>query len=329
MLAIRVDQAGGPEVLKAVQMPEPTLQSGHLLVDVHTVGVNFIDISFRRGINPRGNGPVAMPHIPGDEGVGKVRAVGEGVTGFSVGDRVGWIFAEASYAEVAAVPAMFAVRIPDGVSDETGLVLAQGLTAHYLVHDIAKVDSQTTALVHAAAGGVGLLLTQVLKIRGARVIGAVSSPAKAAAVRAAGADEVVLYSDTDFVDKVRTFTAGRGADVVYDGVGKDTFERSLASIRRRGHLIMFGAASGPVMIDPRALARAGSISFTQPGLRDFIQPWEVLQSRADDLFAWVRDGRLTVEIGARFALQDAAEAHRAIENRTSIGKLILVAAGAR
>ncbi len=324
MLAIRVDQPGGPEVLKTVQMPEPTLQPGQLLVDVHTVGVNFIDLALRRGINPRGNDPVAMPHIPGDEGVGVVRAIGEGVAGFSVGDRVGWIFAEASYAEVAAVPAMFAVRIPEGLSDETGLVLAQGITAHYLVHDIAKVDSSTTALVHAAAGGVGLLLTQILKIRGARVIGAVSSAAKAAAVRAAGADEVVLYSDTDFVDKVRTFAAGRGADVVYDGVGRDTFERSLASIRRRGHLIMFGAASGPVMIDPRALSRAGSISFTQPGLRDFIQPWEVLQSRANDLFAWIKDGRLTVEIGARFALKDAAEAHRAIESRTSIGKLILV-----
>lgn len=328
MLAIRVDEPGGPEVLKAVQMPEPALPPGHLLVDVRTVGVNFIDISFRRGINPRGNGPVAMPHVPGDEGVGIVRAVGDGVTGFSVGDRIGWIFADSSYAEVAAVPANFAVRIPEDVSDEIGLVLAQGLTAHYLVHDIAKVGAGTTALVHAAAGGVGLLLTQVLKIRGARVIGAVSSPAKAIPVRTAGADEVVLYSDADFVGKVRALTDGQGVEVVYDGVGKDTFDLSLGSIRRHGHLISFGTASGAMMIDPRALARAGSVSFTRPGLRDFIQPREVLQSRANDLFTWIRDGRLRVEIGARFALKDAAEAHRAIESRMSVGKMILVAATA-
>lgn len=332
MLAIRVDQPGGPEVLKAVQVPEPTLQPGQLLVDARTLGVNFIDINFRRGINARGNDPVAMPFIPGDEGVGIIRAVGDGVAGFSVGDRVAWIFADAGYAEVVAVPAKFAVKVPEGLPDEIGLVLAQGLAAHYLVHDIVKVDSRTTALVHAAAGGVGRLLTQILKIRGARVLGAVSSPAKTALVRAAGADEVMLYSDysdADFAAKVRALTDGKGVDVVYDGTGKDTFERSLASIRRRGHFVAFGAASGVAMIDPRALLRAGSISFIRPGLRDFIQPWEVLQSRADDLFAWIKDGRLAVEIGGRFALNDAAEAHRAMESRMTTGKLILTVAPAQ
>ncbi len=325
MLAIRVDEPGGPEVLKVVEVPEPFLKPGTILVDVHAVGVNFLDIHLRRGIHPRGNESVPMPFFPGDEGVGIVRAVAEDVTGFVPGDRVGWILGEACYAEVVAAPAAFTVKIPAEVDIETGLVLAQGLTAHYLAHDIAPIKEGTPVLVHAAAGGVGLLLTQILKIRGAKVIAAVSSAEKAEAARAAGADETILYSDQDFAGSVRCLTEGKGVSVVYDGVGRDTFELSLASIRRRGFFVLFGAASGAVeSIDPRVLQRAGSISFSRPGLRDFIENRDILQDRADDLFKWISDKRLNVEIGRKFALAEAAESHRALESRAAIGKQILV-----
>lgn len=320
MFAIRVSRTGGPEVLEPVSVTEPAPSAGQLLVDVRGAGVNFLDIHFRRGTNP-----IAMPYIPGDEGVGVVRALGEGVTGFAIGDRVAWILGEGSYAEVAAVPTKSTVRIPDDMSDDAGFVLAQGLTAHYLAHDIVEPGPGLSVLVHAAAGGVGRLLTQILKIRGTRVIATVSDAAKEPAARAAGADDVIVYSDADFAGTVRELTGGKGVDAVYDGVGKDTFDRSLASLRRRGHFISFGAASGLVPpIDPRALLRAGSITFIRPGLRDFIETPEALRSRTADLFAWIKSGRLRVQIGGRFALKNAADAHRALESRRTVGKLILV-----
>lgn len=324
MLAIRADQPGGPEVLKPADFPEPSLTSGRLLVDVHSVGVNFLDIYLRRGIHPRGE-PVPMPFVPGDEGVGTVRAVAEDVTGFAPGDRVGWILGEACYAEVVAAPAAYAVKIPPQIEIDKGLVLAQGLTAHYLAHEFGTIGDGTPVLVHAAAGGVGLLLTQILKIRGAFVIAAVSSEAKAQAARAAGADAAVLYLDPDFAPSVRRLSGGKGVSVVFDGVGRDTFHLSLASLGRRGFFVLFGAASGAVeSIDPRALQRAGSVSFARPGLRDFIETRAELQSRADDLFRWIGEGRLEVEIGNRYPLAKAADAHRTLESRGTIGKQVLV-----
>jgi NADPH2:quinone reductase len=320
MRAIRVEQPGGPEVLCSVELPEPRPKPGELLVDVHAAGVNFLDIYFRRGLYPR-----PMPYVPGDEGVGVVRAMGAGVEGFAAGDRVAWVMGEASYAEVATAPASSTVKLPQDLPDEAGLILAQGLTAHYLANDIVDSGPGFTALVHAAAGGVGRLLTRILKLRGARVIATVSSPAKQSAAQDAGADDVIVYSAGDFVETVRGLTDGKGVDAVYDGVGRDTFDRSLASLRRRGHFISFGAASGPVPpVDPRALLRAGSISLIRPGLRDFVQTREILDARAQDLFGWLRTGELDLYVGARYPLADAAEAHRALENRQSVGKLILV-----
>lgn len=319
MRAIRVSQTGGPEVLEVVDLPEPQPGPGELLVDVRAAGVNFLDIYFRRGTNPK-----PLPYIPGDEAVGTVRAIGEGADGFTVGQRVAWVLGDDCYAEAAVVPAHLAVKLPDDLPDEAAFILAQGLTAHYLAHDIVETGPGFTALVHAAAGGVGLLLTRMLKLRGARVIGTVSSEAKALAAREAGADEVVFYAQGDFASRVRDLTEGTGVDAVFDGVGRDTFAGSLASIRRRGHFISFGSASGPVPpIEARDLLRAGSISFIRPGLRDFIATREALDARAEQLFGWLRTKELAVTIGGTWPLEQAADAHRALEGRKTVGKVIL------
>lgn len=319
MRAIRVARPGGPDVLELVEAPVPQIGPNQLLVQVEAAGVNFIDIYVRRGTYP-----VPMPYTPGGEGIGIVSAIGEGVSGFAIGDRVAWTGGKGSYAEFAVVPAATTAILPDTMSSESGFVMAQGLTAHYLAHDIVDTGPGTTALVHAAAGGVGSLLTRILKIRGARVIAIVSAEAKRETARRAGADDIIISANGDFAPAVRDLTAGRGVDVVLDSIGAPTITASLASVRRRGTLVLYGTSGGAVdSISVAALSAAGSVCFIRPGLPDYIATREAFQARVDDLFGWVIDGRLVVGIGGRFPLEQASQAHRALESRASTGKLIL------
>lgn len=319
MRAISVARTGDPDVLALVDAPVPECGPDQLLVEVEAAGVNFIDIYVRRGTYP-----VPLPYTPGGEGVGTVSAIGDAVSDFAIGDRVAWTGGKAGYAEYAVVPAASAAILPDAISSESGFVMAQGLTAHYLAHEIVNVGPDTTALVHAAAGGVGSLLTQILKIRGARVIAIVSTAAKRDTAARAGADEVIVSADGDFASTVRTLTDGKGVDVVFDSVGAPTIEASLASVRRRGTLVLYGTSGGTVdSISVAALSGAGSVFFIRPGLPDYIATREAFQARVDDLFAWVVEGSLVVAIGGRFPLAQAADAHRALESRASTGKLVL------
>lgn len=323
MRAIRVAHTGGAEELKLVDAPAPEVTPGSLLVEVRAAGINFIDVNFRRGAYP-----IALPYIPGGEGVGIVRALGEEVLGFNLGDRVAWSGGTGSYAEFAVVPAATTVSLPDALGDDAGLVISQGLTAHFLAHDIRPLVAGDTALVHAAAGGVGSLLTQILKIRGANVIGVVSSPAKADIARRAGADEVIVGLDADVAENVRAMTGGRGVEIVFDSVGAPTFEGSLASLRKLGTLVHYGASGGALdSISPAALARAGSISFIRPTLWDYVPDRAAFDLRMSNLFGWIQDGRLKVDIGGRFPLEQVADAHRALESRASTGKLVLTVQG--
>ena len=322
MRAVKVARTGGAEVLELVDSAAPEVTPGTLLVEVRAAGVNFIDIYFRRGAYP-----IPLPFTPGGEGVGLVRGIAPDVSGFAIGDRVAWSGGMGSYAEMAVVPAATTAILPDAVSDDAGFVIAQGLTAHYLAHDICPIASNTTALVHAAAGGVGSLLTQILKIRGARVIGTVSSPAKFDPARRAGADEVIDYAGGDFAPAVRALTGREGVDVAFDGVGAPTIQGSLASIRRRGAMVLYGTSGGPVdSISPTSLLQAGSVSFIRPGLADYIATRAAFQARMDDLFTWIEQKRLFVDIGGRYPLERAADAQRALESRASTGKLILTIA---
>ena len=319
MRAISVARPGDFDVLALINAPVPEAGPNQLLVQVEAAGVNFIDIYIRRGTYP-----VPLPYVPGGEGVGVVSAIGEGVSGFTVGDRVAWTGGKGGYAEFAVVPAASAAILPDAMSNESAFVTAQGLTAHYLANDIVNLAPGSTALVHAAAGGVGSLLTQILKIRGARVIAIVSSDAKRETAKRAGADDVIIGSNGDFAPTVRSLSDGKGVDVVFDSIGAPTIDASLASVRRRGTLVLYGTSGGIVeSISPAALSAAGSVSFIRPGLPDYIATREAFQARIDDLFKWVLDGRLVVEIGGRYPLENAGEAHRALESRASTGKLIL------
>jgi NADPH2:quinone reductase len=320
MKAIQFDRVGGPEVLTLVDVEEPDLPDDGLLVDVRAVGVNFADTYARRG-----SWPTALPSIPGDEAVGVVRAVGARTEGFAPGDRVAWTMGRATYAEVAVAPARTAAKLPDGLPDEAGLAIAQGLTAHYLASDTARLVPGDVALVLSGAGGVGGLLTQLLTLKGVRVIATVSSEAKVAAARAAGAEAVLVARDGGFSGEVRALTGGAGAAAVFDAVGKDSFEASLASVARRGTVVLYGASSGqPPLLDTQALARAGSASLTRVRLWDFIVTREAFEARAADLFGWIADGRVTVNIGGRYPLSQAAEAQAALESRATTGKLLLV-----
>lgn len=323
MRAIRVGRTGGVEQLKLVDAPAPEVTPGSLLVEVRAAGLNFIDVNFRRGAYP-----TTVPYIPGGEGVGIVRALGEGVHAFNLGDRVAWSGGTGSYAEFAVVPAATTVSLPDGLDDDAGFVLSQGLTAHFLVHDIRPLVAGDTALVLAAAGGVGSLLTQILKIRGVNVIGVVSSPAKADSARRAGADEVIVGFSEDLAANVRAMTGGGGVEIVFDSVGAPTFEGSLSSLRKRGTLVHYGASGGALdSVSPAALARAGSISFIRPTLWDYIPDRAAFDLRMADLFGWIQDGRLKINIGGRFPLEQVADAHRALESRASMGKLVLTVQG--
>jgi NADPH2:quinone reductase len=321
MLALRVHAHGGPEVIVADDVPVPSPGTGELRIRVAAAGINFID-TYKRG----GLYPVPLPHTLGQEAAGEVTAVGEGVSGFRVGDRVASAAVNGAYAIEALVPASQAVRIPADVSlEQAAAVLLQGLTAHYLATDTFPLKQGDSALVHAAAGGVGLLLVQIAKLRGARVLATVGTDDKAVLAREAGADEVCVYSRDNFTAAARAFTGGRGVDVVYDGVGKATFEGSLDSLRPRGLLASFGNASGPVApMAPLLLSQKGSLYLTRPTLLHYTRTPEELRARTDDLFSWIASGQLKVRIGATYPLKDAARGQEALESRKTTGKVLLV-----
>ncbi|MSR35707.1 MAG: quinone oxidoreductase [Gemmatimonadetes bacterium] len=320
MRAIRVHRTGGPEELTVEQVAVPEPGPGQARVRVAFAGVNFIDVYHRTGLYP-----MQLPLTPGSEAAGVVAAVGEGVSEVSVGDRVAYAMHPGSYAEHAVVDAWKLVPVPSGVElDVAAAVMLQGLTAHYLTHSTFPLRSGHVALVHAAAGGVGLLLCQVAKRLGARVLGTVSTEAKAALARAAGAEEVVLYTTESFKEAARRLTGGKGVDVVYDSVGRTTFEGSLDSLRPRGMLALFGQSSGPVPpFDPAILNRKGSLFLTRPGLAHYTADRAELLGRARDLFAWMAAGELSVRIDRVLPLERAAEAHRLLESRATAGKVLL------
>jgi NADPH:quinone reductase len=319
--AIQITECGGPEVLIPAELPDPTPGPGELLVEVAVAGVNYIDTYQRQGIYS-----MALPFVPGMEGAGRVREVGPGVTEFAAGDRVAWANPLGSYAELAAIPADEAVPVPDGVSDEAAVGAAlQGMTAHYLLHDSHPVRAGEDVLVHAAAGGVGLLLTQWATRLGARVIATVSTAEKEELARGAGAAEVIRYTEVDdLAAEVRRLTGGAGVAAVYDGVGRDTFDASLASLARRGILVLFGASSGPVPpVDPQRLNAAGSVFLTRPKLHDHTATRDELTARAAAVYAAVAAGELDVRIGHRYPLAEARAAHEDLQGRRTTGKLLL------
>lgn len=321
MRAIVVRRTGGPEVLEPAEVPDPQPGPGQLLVNVTAAGVNFMDIYQRQG-----NPPYApeLPYVPGAEGAGTVAATGAGVAGFAAGDRVAWTGVPGSYAERVALPAGSAVPVPDGIDLQVAAaVMLQGMTAHYLSNDTFPVGVGDTVVVHAAAGGVGLLLTQLVKLRGGIVIATTSSTGKAVLAQQAGADYVAGYDDFGAV--TRQVTGGRGADAVYDGVGQATFDDSLAALRPRGTMVLYGAASGPVPpFDLQRLAAGGSLFITRPTLGSYIASRDELLARADDLFSWIGQGKLSVRTGGRYPLAEAARAHQDLAGRGTTGKLILL-----
>ncbi|MGW4631839.1 quinone oxidoreductase family protein [Nocardia sp. NPDC004415] len=320
MRAIQVSEHGGPEVLRSVELPDPRIGPGQLLVDTQAIGVNFIDTYFRTGLYPQ-----ATPYIPGSEGTGIVAAVGAEVTGFAVGDRVAWASAPGSYAEKVAVDADAAVRVPEGVEPTVAAAaLLQGMTAHYLVESVFRPEPGDPVLIHAGAGGVGLLLTQMAAAKGARVITTVSTDDKEKLSRAAGAAEVLRYGD-DLADRVRALTGGAGVAAVYDGVGASTFDASLASLRVRGTLALFGGASGAVPpFDPQRLNAAGSVWLTRPSLGAYTRDRAEFLWRATDVFDGIAAATLDFRIGATFPLADAARAHTELAARRTTGSIVLL-----
>lgn len=320
MRAIAVTAVGGPEVLVPTELPDPSPGTGQLLVRVAASGVNFIDTYQRSGVYP-----MALPFVPGAEGAGVVQAVGTGADSALIGTRVAWATAPGSYSELVLVAADQAIPVPDGVSDaEAASVLLQGMTAHYLVTSTYQVEAGQTVLVHAGAGGTGLVLTQLAVARGARVITTVSSDAKEELSRAAGASEVLRYGD-DLATRVRELTDGDGVAVVYDGVGATTFDASLAALRVRGMLVLFGAASGPVPpVDPQRLNAAGSVFLTRPTLAHHVRAPEELRWRAGAVLAAVLDGSLRLRVGATYPLAEAARAHTDLQSRSTTGSIVLL-----
>ncbi len=319
MRAIRVTELGGPDVLVPEEVANPQIGPGQVLVRTAAIGVNFIDTYIRTGTYPR-----AVPYVPGAEGTGVVEQVGADVTDVAVGDRVAWAAAEGSYAELVAVDADNAVPVPDGIDPAVAAsALLQGMTAHYLLESVYTPQPGEPILVHAGAGGVGLVLTQLAKAKGAQVITTVSSDEKEQLSKAAGADRVLRYGP-NLATTVREIT-GDGVAAVYDGVGKDTFDESLASLRVRGTLALFGAASGPVPpVDPQRLNRAGSVLLTRPSLVHFTRDRAELRWRAGAIFDAIANGALQIRIGARYPLEQAAQAHRDLEGRKTTGSIVLL-----
>lgn len=321
MKAIRIHETGGPETLRYEDVPDPTPGRGEALVRVGAAGVNFIDIYFRTGLYP-----YVIPGTLGLEAAGTVTAVGPEVTDVRPGDRVAYTGVPGAYAELAVVPADRLVKLPDGVSFRDGAAaMLQGMTAHYLATSTYALRAGDTCLVHAAAGGVGLLLCQIAKLRGATVIGTTSSEEKATLARRAGADHVILYTQQDFVTETRRLTGGAGVHVVYDGVGVSTFMKGLDCLRPRGFMVLFGQASGPVPpFDLSLLNLKGSLYITRPGLPAYIASREDLVARAADVLGWIAAGSLRLRVEHTFPLREAAEAHRALEGRRTTGKVVLL-----
>jgi len=321
MKAIRVHQCGGADALQYENLATPVPGPGEALVRIAAAGVNFIDVQFRTG----GYKPPGLPFTPGSEAAGTVSAIGDGVADIAVGDRVAYAMVLGAYAEYAIVKADRLVRLPDAIDfDTAAAVMLQGMTAHYLTHSTYPVRSGDTVLVHAAAGGAGLLVTQLAKRLGATVYGTVGSADKADIALAAGLDAAIEYRQQDFAAEVKRLTGGRGVDVVYDSIGKTTFDRSLDCLKPRGYLVLFGFSSGPVPpFDPAVLGAKGSLFLTRPGLNQYIASRGELVQRANDLFTWLAAGELTLRIDSVRPLREAAEAHRALESRATSGKLLL------
>ena len=321
MKAIQVRETGGPEKMELVDLPRPVAGPGQALVKIAASGVNFIDVYFRTGLYK-----AELPATLGSEGAGLVDSIGPGVTEVAPGDRVAYAMARGSYAEYAVVPAAQLVKIPAGIDLQTAAAaMLQGMTAHYLTHSTFPLKSGDTCLVHAAAGGAGSLLVQMAHHAGARVFGTVSTEAKAAIAKQAGADEVIFYTREDFDAAVKRFTGGRGVDVVYDSVGATTFDKSLNCLRPRGMLALFGQSSGPVPpFDPNILNGKGSLFLTRPSLAHHVTTREELLWRAGDVFGWVASGKLKIRVDRAYPLADAAQAHRDLEGRHTAGKLILI-----
>jgi NADPH:quinone reductase len=321
MKAIVVENCGGPESLVYRDADKPTPKAGEALVKLKAVGLNYIDVYHRTGLYP-----LPRPFIPGMEAAGVVEAVGADVTEVAVGDRVAYAMTPGAYADYAVVPAWRLVKVPEGVNAQQGAAaMLQGMTAHYLVTSVYPLKKGETALIHAAAGGVGLLLIQMAKRIGARVIGTVSTEAKAQLAREAGADEIILYTKQDFEQETRRLTDGRGVQVVYDSVGKDTFLKSLNTLAPRGMMALFGQSSGPVAaFDPALLAQRGSLFLTRPSLAQYAATREELLWRAGEVFDWIKAGELRLRIDKTFPLAEAAEAHRQLEGRQTTGKVLLL-----
>ena len=320
MQAIRITETGGPEVLVYASVATPSPKAGEALIAVEAIGVNFIDVYVREGRYAS-----SLPSTPGQEAAGTVVAVGDGVTSVKVGDRVAWCGVLGCYAEFAVAPASQLVAIPDGItSPQAAAAMLQGMTAHYLSHTTYPIKSGDEVLIHAGAGGTGLLLTQMAKMLGARVFTTVSTEEKAALSRAAGADETILYTQVDFSTEIKRLAGGNGLPVVYDSVGKSTFEGSLSCLKPRGIMVLFGGASGAVPpFDLIRLATMGSLYMTRPTLKDYIASPKELATRAGDVFRWIADGSLKLRIEHVYPLKDAAEAHRDLESRKTTGKVML------
>ena len=325
MKAVRVHAKGGPEVLRYDDVEAPRPGPGEVLVKIEVSGVNFIDVQYRAGKYP----PPQLPFVDGMEAAGTVADIGEGVTGLAVGDRVAYTMILGTYAEYQSVSAARVVTLPDHVDFRSAAaVMLQGTTAHYLTHSTCPLHPGDTALVHAGAGGVGQLIIQVARKRGARVLATAGTEAKADLAREAGAEHVIIYTRQDFETEVKRLTAGRGVDVVYDSVGKDTFDKSLNCLRPRGLLALFGFSSGPVPpFDPATLGAKGSLFLTRPGLNQYIATRDELVSRTTDLFAWLKTGELKLRLDTVFPLADAARAHTELEARRTTGKLLLQIGG--
>jgi NADPH2:quinone reductase len=320
MKAIRVHAAGGPEALKLDDIPSPSPKAGEALVKVDAAGLNYIDVYFRTGMYK-----AELPLTLGMEAGGTVTAVGANVSEVKVGDKVAYQGVAGAYAEYAAVPSAKLVVLPAGVSTKQGAAaMLQGMTAHYLACSTYPLKKGDTCLVHAAAGGVGLLLCQIAKLRGARVIGTVSTDEKAKLAREAGADETIIYTRQDFEAEVKRMTDGKGVQVVYDAVGKTTWDKSLNSLAPRGLIALYGASSGPIgQIDPQIFNAKGSLFLTRPSLGHYTATREELLQRSGEVLGWVRDGKLKLRMEFEFPLKDAAEAHRALEGRKTTGKVLL------
>jgi len=321
MKAIRVHAPGAADAMKFEDVPEPQPKAGEAVVKVDAAGLNYIDVYQRSGLYK-----LEMPLTLGLEAGGTVTTTGPGVSEVKVGDKVAYTGVPGAYAQYAAVPAARLVVLPQGVSTKQGAaIMLQGITAHYLACSTYPLKKGDACLVHAAAGGVGLILCQIARLRGAKVIGTVSTEEKAKLAREAGADETILYTKQDFAAEVKRITGGKGLQVVYDSVGKDTWEGSLNCLAPRGLIALYGQSSGPIgQIDPQILNTKGSLFLTRPSLNVYIATREELQQRAADLFGWVRDGKLKLRMEFEFPLKDAAEAHRALEGRKTTGKVLLI-----